>query len=294
MAVLAACNNNQQPAESTAILDTVSLSNKKFELAFENEGKITTTSIDTLRQVSFGGATDPAISPDGNQLAYTVSDSSDGRSIWLANMETKMQEQLKVNSKNFYQAVFSPDGQHIAYSLFKKGVWKIGIIGSDNRDPQLLDVNSNTTYYAPTWKGNEELAMHDLDNLYVFGLDGKLKHKFILKDLIGANIAISSNDRFFYSADGKSIIFNAGTSDKKLKGVMGSGEAIYKLDLADKKVAKISPDGYSVASIFLTPKDKLFFSALEKPFKVSKIYTSTIDGEGFKLLVDKGSNPSAN
>ena len=294
LAVFAACNNHQPESERKAVLDTVSLSSKKFELAYQNDNKITATSLDTLHQVSFGGATDPAISSDGSQLAYTVSDSSNNRSIWVANLDTKSQNQLNVKSKNFYEAMFSPDGKNIAFSIFDKDVWKVGIIGSDNKNYRIIDINSNTNFYSPTWKSNDELAMQDLDNVYVYSLFGKLKTKFILKDLIGTEIGISSNDRFFFTADGKSIIFNASTSDPKLDGLMGPGEAIYKLDLASKIVSKISPEGYSVQAMFLTPKNMLVFSALEKPFKTSKIYTSTIEGKDFKLLVDNGSNPSAN
>lgn len=294
LAVFAACNNHQTESERKDVLDTVSLSSKKFQLAYQNDGKITATSLDTLHQVSFGGATDPAISPDGNQLAYTVSDSSNNRRIWMANMESKSQDQLNVKSKNFYQAMFSPDGKKIAFSIFRKGFWKIGVIGSDNKNYQLLDSTAKKSYFSPTWKGNDDLAMQDLENLYVFGLNGKLKTKFVLKDLIGSNISVSSNDRFFYTSDGTSIIFNASNPADKFDGLMGPGEAIYKLDLASKKVLKISPDGYTVPSIYLAPKNMLVFSALEKPFKISKIYKSTIDGKDFKLLVDKGSNPSAN
>lgn len=294
MAIFVACNNHQTESEREAVLDTVSLSSKKFQLAYQNDGKITATSLDTLHQVSFGGATDAAISPDGNQLAYTVSDSSNNRSIWVANMETKSQDQLDVKSKNFYQAMFSPDGKNIAFSVFNKGVWKIGIIGADNKNHQILNLDSKLSFYSPTWKGNDELVMHDLNTLYVYSIFGKLKSKFLLRDLVGKDLNFASSDRFFYTSDGKSIIFNASNPADKFDGLMGPGESIYRLDLASKAVSKISPAGYTVPSIFLTPKNLLVFSALEKPFKVSKIYASTIDGKDFKLLVDKGNNPSAN
>lgn len=294
LAILAACNNHQTEGKRKAVLDTVSLSSKKFELAYQNDGKITATSLDTLYQVSFGGATDAAISPDGNQLAYTVSDSSNNRSIWVVNMETKSQDQLNVKSKNFYQAMFSPDGKNIAFSIFKNGIWKIGIIGSDNKNYTLIDGASKLSYYSPTWKGNTELVMQDLDNLYVFGLDGKLKNKFVLKDLVGKDLNFANSDRFFFTSDEKSIVFNASNAADKFDGLTGPGASVYKLDLASKAISKISPKGYSAPFIFLTPKDMLVFSALEKPFKVSKIYRSNIKGSDFKLLVDKGNNPSAN
>lgn len=78
--VLTACNSNKTEENAKAVLDTVSLSSKNFALAYQDGDKIVATSIDTMKQISFGGATDPAISPDGNKLAYTLSD-SDRKSV---------------------------------------------------------------------------------------------------------------------------------------------------------------------------------------------------------------------
>lgn len=67
LALIISCGNHNTDKENTsAILDTVSLSNKNFALAYQDGNKIVATSIDTMKQISFGGATDPAISPDGN------------------------------------------------------------------------------------------------------------------------------------------------------------------------------------------------------------------------------------
>src|SRR6218665_2443294 len=108
LALLSACKSNGGSEEqSKAMLDTVSLSGKNFALAYQDGSKIVATSIDTMKQISFGGATDPAISPDGNKLAYTVNDTAGHRTIWVADMENKSQLQLKVNNDNYYQAVWS-------------------------------------------------------------------------------------------------------------------------------------------------------------------------------------------
>jgi hypothetical protein len=86
LALLIACNSNKTPEnKSVATLDTAFLSNKEFSLAYQDGNKIVVTSIDTMKQISFGGATDPAISPDGRKLAYTVSDSAGHRGIWVAD-----------------------------------------------------------------------------------------------------------------------------------------------------------------------------------------------------------------
>ncbi|RZL47372.1 MAG: hypothetical protein EOO93_25150, partial [Pedobacter sp.] len=173
-AIIVSCSNNKATNESSkAILDTVSLSNKNFALAYQDENKIVATSIDTMKQISFGGAANPAISPDGNKLAYTVTDSLGHRSIWIADMENKSQLQLRANSGNYYQAMWSPSGNIIAFNIFnEKNLWKIGIVKPDNSGFLVIDTASDLNVCSPTWKGEKELVAHDLTNLYTFDIIG--------------------------------------------------------------------------------------------------------------------------
>jgi len=292
LAIFASCNsNNNDQKKSTAILDTISLSSKNFALAYQDGQKIVATSIDTMKQISFGGATDPSISPDGNKLAYTVNDSAGSRTIWVADLENKSQSQLQVNSNNYYQAIWSPDGKSIAFNIFNsKNLWKVGIIKSDNTGYLMLDNASTLNVYSPTWKNENELVAHDLTNLYTFNTSGKLIDTKAITDLIGGDFAIASSNRFFYAKDGKKIIFNAGNTEH-LEGLTGPAEAVYILDLASKKVDRISPKGINVPYVFLTADDRVFYSGYEKPFTQSKIYVSDLGGN-IKTVVDKGTNPT--
>ncbi|RNL50716.1 TolB family protein [Pedobacter jejuensis] len=290
--LLTACSNeNSSDNSNKAILDTVSLSNKNFALAYQDGNKIVATSIDTMKQISFGGATDPAISPDGNKLAYTVNDTAGHRTIWVADMENKSQLQLRVNNDNYYQAVWSPTGNSIAFNIFSDAkLWKIGIIKTDNTGFVILDSKSPVNIYAPTWKSETELIGHDLVNLYTFNVSGKLIDTKPISSLIGKNFSIASSNRFFYSKDGKKLIFNAGNADV-LDGLIGPSEAIYCVDLASKKVERLTPKGMQVSYIFVTADDRIFYSGAEKPFTQSKIYVSNLKGNA-KLVVDRGTNPT--
>ncbi|WP_316830276.1 hypothetical protein [Pedobacter aquatilis] len=292
VAIIVACNNNKTTEENTkAILDTVSLSNKNFALAYQDGSKIVATSIDTMKQISFGGATDPAISPDGNKLAYTVTDSAGHRGIWIADMESKSQLQLQVNSGNYYQAMWSPGGKSVAFNQFNsKNLWKIGIIKTDNTDYVMLDSASKINVYAPTWKNENELIGHDLTNLYTFNRSGKLTDTKNIATLIGKAFSIASNNHFFYSKDGQKLIFNAGNSDV-LEGLTGPAEAVYILDLTSKKINRISPEGMNVPYVFVTADDRIFYSGAEKPFTDSKIYVADLNGS-IKTIVDRGTNPT--
>ncbi|MET4142900.1 hypothetical protein [Pedobacter sp. UYP1] len=288
--LVVACHSNSNSNK----VETPKVIANKYSLAYQLEGKIVAANADTSKQISFGGATDPAVSPDGNMLAYTVSDSLGNRSIWVANMVSKSQVQLNVKSKNYYRAVWSPSGDRIAFSIFnKKSLWKVGIIKTDNSGYVMLDSVSKLSVYAPTWRNENQIIAQDLQKLYTFDLTGKVVGSVSISDLIGKGFSVASNHNFFYSKDGKKLIFNAGNSDV-LPGLNGPGEAVYVLDLASKQVKRISPVGVSVPSLFVTANDKIIYSGMEKPFVVSKIYATDLSGSDIKVVVDKGNNPTAN
>ncbi|RZK63385.1 MAG: hypothetical protein EOO95_13595 [Pedobacter sp.] len=244
-----------------------------------------------MKQISFGGAMDPAISPDGNKLAYTVNNTTGNRTIWVADLENKSQLQLHVNSSNYYQAMWSPNGNAIAFNIFNsKNLWKVGVIKADNTGYLILDSASAINVYSPTWKNEKELVAHDLKNLYTFNVDGKLVESRVIADLIGKDFMIASSNHFFYSEDGTKLIFNAGNSDAP-DGLTGPSEAAYILNIASKKIERLSPKGVNVPYIFVTADDRIFYSGSEKPYTQSKIYVSDLKGN-IKTLVDKGLNPT--
>lgn len=292
LAIFASCNSNKnEESKSTAMLDSISLSSKHFALAYQDGEKIVATSIDTMKQISFGGAMDPAISPNGNKLAYTVNDTTGNRTIWVADLENKSQLQLHVNSSNYYQAMWSPNGNAIAFNIFNgKNLWKVGVIKADNTGYVMLDSASAINVYSPTWKNEKELVAHDLKNIYTFNVAGKLVESRAIADLIGKDFMIASSNHFFYSEDGTKLIFNAGNSDA-LDGLTGPSEAAYILDIASKKIERLSPKGLNVPYIFVTADDRIFYSGSEKPYTQSKIYVSDLNGN-IKTIVDKGSNPT--
>lgn len=288
------CNSgNQTATKSEAVLDTVSLSSKSYALAYQDGDKIVATSIDTMKQISFGGATDPAISPDGNMFAYTVPDSSGGRSIWIADLENKSQLQLQTNSNNFYGATWAPDGHLVAFSISNKdGVWKIGLMKPDNTGFVILDNHSKVSYNAPTWKGNKELVAHNLDTLFTFDATGKLLTTQDISELISKDYGLSSSSKFFFTQDGNTLVFNAthGESVAELKSRL---ESVFSLDLKTKKITRISPAGINVPYLFVTADDRIFFSGAAVPFTNQKVYFADLEGN-VKTLVERGANPNAN
>ncbi|WP_029281769.1 PD40 domain-containing protein [Pedobacter sp. R20-19] len=291
--LFSACNSgNNDQSKSTAVLDTVSLSNKRFALAYQDGDKIVATSIDTMKQISFGGANHPAISPDGNKLAYTVKDSVGNNSIWVADMESKSQLHLQVNSKNYDDAVWSPNGGTIAFNFLNdQKIWKVGIIKADNTGFLVLDSKSAIAVSSPVWKTETELMAHDLKNIYTFNLNGKLMETNSIADLLGAAYHISASDRFFYAQNGKILVFNS-KYGKAITELNDMANAVFTLDLNSRKIKRISPEGMNTSAVFVTADDRIFYSGAENPYTQSKIYVSDLEGN-VKLLVNKGMNPTA-
>lgn len=290
LSLLIACNNNTTENQGTT-QGAASPANRKFSLAYRNGDEIVVTSIDTMKQISFNGATDPAISPDGTKLAYTISDSAGHRSIWVADLERKEQAQLPVANDNFYQAMWSPSGDKIAFSIFNKdNRWKAGVMNTDHSGYRMLDSTSVIDLYSPTWKNENELIGHDLINLYTLDLSGKVTHSQPLESLIGKDLSLSSSSRFFYTKDGKNLIFNAGNMDI-VENPVGPNEAVYVLDLASKKISRISPEGFNAPYVYVTADDEIFYSASRTTDSNFKIYAGDLKGN-VKVVVEKGMSPT--
>ncbi len=289
---LAACNSSSEQ-QHTSLLDTVSLSNKKYALAYQDGNKIVATSIDTLNQVSFGGAAQPAISPDGNKLAYTVTDSTGGKSIWVADMENKSQGKPNISSKHYEGASWSPDGQFIAFNILTPGgLHKIGLIKADFTDFNILDEKSATHYANPSWTADgKKIIASDAHFLYSLNLADKTIAAVKLSDL-APGFKWGDVQQFFYSKDQETLIFFNGNENIKSEPVT---EAIYALNVKTKALKQISTPELAANSLFVTADDRIFFGAgskLQSKTGPSKIYECDLNGK-VKLLVEKGNYPTA-
>jgi TolB protein len=285
---LSACQSNHQSSSSSKQLDTAS-TEKKPLIVYLNDNELILQS-DSISTVKTGEANDvqimnPAISPNGEQIAYTkISERNDERTVSVINLSNKEAIPLQVPSKNFYGPMWSPSGQHIAINIFKNGTWKIGIIGNNNKGYKMLDSTSSITYYSPTWKGNNQLVAHDIDKLYTLDLEGHIIDSFSLAELIGKDYSLSSSDAFYFSEDGAKIFFNAGSGDE-LPELMGPSEALYELVLAEKKIKRLSPQGVNVSRIFVNSDDHIYYEGSITPFKVIRLFE--INGKGEASLIAK-------
>lgn len=231
----------------------------------------------------------PAISPNGQQIAYTtIMERNDRRTVSLIDLSTLKTTQLKVPSSNFYGPMWSPNGLHIAVNIFNynSSTWKIGIIGSNNKDYKMLDSLSSVNYYSPTWKNNDQLIAHNVEKLYTLNLKGQVIDSIGFDKLIGKDYTLSSSNSFYFSRDGENLFFNAGNQDT-LPQLMGPSEALYELHIADKQIKRLSPFGMNVNRIFVTRDDRIFYEGTTAPFEVIQLFE--LEKGGARLLAKGGS-----
>jgi len=283
--IYSACTSNPDPVHSDVVLDSALLGTKKYAFTYQQGDKTVISSADTIHQVSFGGATHPAIAPDGLKVAYTVKDSAGHQGIWVADLENKSQSQFNLPGTTYDEAIWSPSGNAVSFGVEEKGkAHKVGTVGVDNSAYLIIDSASQTSLYAATWRTADELIAHDLTSLYTYRISGELIKKTSIADLIGPDYRASVNTRFFYADGGKSLVFNVTGKD----GIM----AVYVSNLLTKGISRISTESLSVSGLFVTFDNRVFFSAASKPSGTSKIYVSDLKGKVWKIS-EQGTDPTA-
>lgn len=209
----------------------------------------------------------PAVSPDGQEIAYTrIMDDKDLRTICLMDLSTLERTQLAVPSPNFYGPVWSLDGERIAFNIFQKdSIWKIGVINRNNQGYRMLDSTSSINYYSPTWRSAEQVAAQDLEKLYTLNLDGDIIETILLDSLIGDDFSRSSDDQYYFTNDQTEIIFQIGNKEGS-PDLMGPLQSVYRVRIADKKVTRLTPEGFHVRSLFIAKNDRIYCEGTNTPF----------------------------
>ncbi len=94
---------------------------------------------------------DPAISPDGNMLAY-ASRRGDNWDIFLLNLKTGAETRLTDNPQYDGAPAWHPDGRQIAFESFRSGDLDVWLMDATaDATPLNLTADSPAQDYAPTW-----------------------------------------------------------------------------------------------------------------------------------------------
>ncbi len=236
---------------------------------------------------------DPAISPDGTQVAYTQSDDEGNRRIAVLDLATGQSRLVEgIEGKNEFMPVWSADGRKLFFSHFTGSDWALAAVNASGGDFQIVidAATRQVAAYAPRPNGTDWLC-HDLEKFYVvsFSGDGPGTIRDLPKSAPVEGLSMPS--RLAVSPDGQSALFS--------RFMDGEGDAepppaIFRLDLASGKTTCLTPPGLLADTPTWLPGGQEFlFSAFDPKTEQSAIYRQSIE-PGCKpvAIQPSGSNPS--
>ncbi|HNP98743.1 MAG TPA: hypothetical protein PKK99_06790 [Bacteroidia bacterium] len=241
---------------------------------------------DTEKQILVGY--DPRISPDGKRLTF-IKYSGEAREIFLIDLGTMKETRLKVESDNFYGAVWSPDGKYIAFNIWDDGDWAIGVIKSDNTGFRKIIGHD---LYNPTWSpDSKSIIAHSGIDIFEFDLTGTEIQKINVRKTFGEGISLSSANRFWISKNKSSFFFNAGVAEG-MEGVEGPVYAVMYFNMRTKESVRISPAKMYASDLYMIGENELVFSGSKEKERQSNIYSYDFERRKLTLIIENGTTPS--
>jgi len=114
-----------------------------------------------------GVKTDPAVSPDGKKIVFTVGaiDVGTASPLWVVNSDGTGLGQLTTDGANDYRPSWSSDGSHIAFVSTRDGNAEIYVMNADGTG-QTNITNNAADENSPSWSpsGNTILFASDRDS----------------------------------------------------------------------------------------------------------------------------------
>lgn len=299
LALLSSCDTAaeaQPDAKDTVTQEEEQLDNRK--LAFINGALISVYDFATGDTKELVKGTDPCISPDGEWVAFTQQQTVvDPRTIKLVHTGDLSIKDLKINNENYYGAVWSPTGDYLAFSVLDEDGWQVGLIKPDGSDFKTLKVdNGNFGLFSPTWSHSGEYVFaHDISFLYKFDINGALKEKLDLSSQLSKSkgIYISSSTRFWFTSDGKKIIYT-GEVDEPVEGMYDLPCAVFSYDVDTKEINRITGKGvYVVEELWLDKQDNIYFPRFKNVGDPERIFQMSLTDTTLVELMEGGSPSSS-
>jgi Tol biopolymer transport system component/predicted Ser/Thr protein kinase len=219
-------------------------------------------------------ATSPAVSRQGNRLAY-VSVKYDAN-IWSVEL-TKPSgrggapSQFISSTRFEHSPAYSPDGKRIAFVSARSGTDEIWICDKDGSSPVQLTSLGADMVRIPRWAPNSESLAFEADpggnqDVYIVNANGGIPRR-VTADR-------GADEWPDWSSDGQSVYFVSGRGGTKeiWKIPVTGGNAVQVTHHANADIPQVSPDGSS-----------LYYSK-GSPYDMSVWRVSADGGEGTKIL----------
>lgn len=240
-------------------------------LFFRNQDSTNTPIVTRTAQITRWSGLDnfPAISPDGNSLAYS-SDQSGNFEIYVKPLASDAKEiQITGDGNQNFQPAFSPDGQRIAFhSKTRGGIWIIPVSGGTAK--QLTNFGTN-----PAWSPDGQQIAFQSGAITDLGAVSRTLPPSVLwlvpanggepYQLTRAGSPLGGHSSPAWSPDGKRIAFNVGD-------LLSYG--LWSIQISDGKVQKISLNGFE--PVYAPDGTRIYYATLNGLWQIP---VSSIDGK---------------
>ena len=257
--------------------------------AYRNSNSTAATLPIAIRQITTWPGLDcnPAISPDGESIAYS-SDHSGSFELFVKSLAPGARDiQLTTDGQQNFDPAWSPDGKRIAYySMKRHGIFVMPAMGGVAK--QLTDFGSH-----PAWSPDGQLVVFqatsspDLDampmgnsTLWIVSAQGGTP-----RQLTHVNSPPGSHYAPSWSPDGKRIAFmNFNTLSAQVWSISASGDGLQSITqhgTGDKSWPSYAPDGKSiyynrVEALWKTPVNPNSDAPSGEPVKVADLGSTVI------------------
>ena len=213
------------------------------------EPKATDARLLRTYQITFSSAYDrtPSLSPDGNSVAYSAVQKGSSQ-IFVKQLTAGGSElQLTSDSQENLEPAWSQDGQRIAFSRTRRGIWIIPSLGGVAK--QLTEFGTN-----PAWSRDGKLVAFQTglaeqsSTIWVVPSSGGPLRQITKVDQPNGSHTIPS-----WSPDGKSIAFTA---------TKARNSSLWSTSLAGDELKRIVPSNFMKANnaVYSPDGETLYFS----------------------------------
>ena len=262
-----------------------------YDIVFQKDEVICALRFEDMKIDTLVMGTDPSISYDGKKLAYTEFGYNNRRHVVIYDFSNKQKTAVNITNDNNYGGVWSPNSKLLAFNIFKNNNWVTGVVNKENTVFNFITSKLKKNVYSPSWlSDSKRIAVHDLEEIYIFDLDGNILDTFSIKNIVEGN-TVSSATSFIFTSDEKNIIYSV-TVDESFD-LDEPLETLFCYNLQTKKNIRIIPeDMFCMNPIFVGSNGQIFFSGSYNNDEHWSIYKISLNGGIPELLLNEASSPS--
>jgi TolB protein len=267
-------------------------------LVFVRDSDIWTANLDGSKARKLVRGADPCISPDGQQVAFTISPTG-GKEVVrniavveLSSGSTKVFQETPSN--NCFGPVWSPDGSQILFEIFVDNHWRLGLLNGDGSGFRFFEMPFRESgWWSIIWAPDgKSIFCQDLEKICRFDLGGGLIASWEIGKIV-PNGDMDSSKRLSVSDDGQSLLIDANMDhEESPKDWAGPPPAIWLFDIPSGKATRLTPKkSYGSDSCWLNHSEYLLVDATKNE-KTSSIYQASIGGGTPRRVIKNAADPS--